>query len=134
MNDDATAPPLAGPAAQVLDERVLEGLSALDPGGQAQLLQRVFHTYLDSQAKLRRQFDDAQQRAEAAAMRLAVHTLKSSSASIGALALSKLCAEVERAIRDERSTEARSLLVHLRGEADRVDTEVRRRLAELVHA
>lgn len=134
MNCDFAAPPDAEAQATVLDEQALAGLRTLDPGGQAQLLRRVFLTYLESQAKLRRQLDDAQRRAEPAAMRLAAHTLKSSSASIGALALSRLCAEVERAIRDERVGDVRHLLESLGAEADRVDAEVRRRLADLAQA
>lgn len=94
-------------------------------------MRRVFETYLASLTKLRHQLDDAQSRAEPAAMRLAVHTLKSSSANVGALNLAKLCTEVEHAIRDADADAAPVLVNRLRAEADRVDTAVRRLLVEL---
>ena len=45
-------------------------------------------------------------------IRLVVHTLKSSSASIGALVLARLCAEIETSIRNEA----------LEGLSERLDT------------
>ena len=44
------------------------------------------------------------------AVRQVVHTLKSSSASIGALRLSRLCAEIETAIRQDAMDGVRLLL------------------------
>ena len=72
----------------VLDAACMAELRALDPDGKAQLVKRVLATYQASLAKLVGQLQLA--RAEGAWDQVSrvAHTLKSSSASIGALALS----------------------------------------------
>lgn len=82
-----------------LDAEALARLAALDPTGESQLLERVLNAFQSSIARLMPQLDVARRSADRAAIRLVAHTLKSSSASIGALALSRLCAQVETAIR-----------------------------------
>jgi HPt (histidine-containing phosphotransfer) domain-containing protein len=84
----------------VLDAACLQRLHDLDPGAKAGLVARVLRTYVQSLAKLLDQLASARASADAAALRHVAHTLKSSSASVGALALSELCAEVERQLRD----------------------------------
>ncbi len=115
--------------AAVLDPQALAALQRLDPGGQARLLQRVFDTYRASLARLLAQLDDAERRADAAAMRFVVHTLKSSSASVGALDLSRLCAEAEQALREGGLGALAGRLERLRVEARRVDLAATRLLA-----
>jgi HPt (histidine-containing phosphotransfer) domain-containing protein len=86
-------------APMTLDAEALARLAALDPTGESQLLGRVLNAFQSSIARLMPQLDAARRSADRAAIRLVAHTLKSSSASIGALALSRLCAQVETAIR-----------------------------------
>jgi len=83
----------------VLDAVALARLSELDPTGENRLLERVLHAFQGSVARLRPQLDEARRAGNHTQIRLVVHTLKSSSASIGALQLSQLCAQVEAAIR-----------------------------------
>ena len=87
-----TAPPVLDPAA-------LARLAELDPGGANRLLDRVLRAFQTSVARLRPQLLTGRAEGDRAAIRLVTHTLKSSSASIGALQLSQLCAEIETAIR-----------------------------------
>ena len=87
--------------ATVLDAAALERLRELDPNGRSHLLERVLRAFESSAIAPRRQFRDARQRGDMAGIRHVVHTLKSSSASIGALALSRMCAEIETAIRSD---------------------------------
>lgn len=115
--------------AQVLDAQVLDALRGLDPGGAAGLLRRVFEAYLASLRELLGRLDDAQRRGDAQAMRLAVHTLKSSSASVGALALARQCADTESALREGPVDAAAALAGGVRAEAARVHDELRRVLA-----
>jgi len=82
-----------------LDADALARLAALDPTGENRLLERVLIAFQSSAARLMPQLEAARRSADRAAIRLVAHTLKSSSASIGALALSRLCAQVEAAIR-----------------------------------
>ena len=56
------------------------------------------------------QLAEARQKNDMQSVRHAVHTLKSSSASIGALRLSRLCAEIEAAVRQETLTGLPTLL------------------------
>jgi len=87
----------AGPAR--LDAAALARLKELDPTGGNGLLERVLRAFQGSAARLRPQLDAARRTDDRTAIRLVAHTLKSSSASIGALPLSELCAQVETAIR-----------------------------------
>lgn len=113
----------------VLDAQALAGLTMLDPTGANRLVQRVLSTYNTSLARLLQQIDDGQQRSDSAAVRLAAHTLKSSSASIGALDLSRLCAAAEQAIRDGNLDAVPSIVQGLQAEARRVALAVQAMLA-----
>ena len=68
---------------------------------QNRLLERVLQAFQASVARLRPQVDAARRSGDRAAIRLVAHTLKSSSASIGAMRLSQLCGQIETAIRLE---------------------------------
>lgn len=84
----------------VLDAACLQRLRDLDPSGQSGLVARVIRTYVQSLAKLLDQLAQARAAADPVALRHVAHTLKSSSASVGALALAELCGDVERRLRD----------------------------------
>ena len=110
---------IEGAAAKpVLDAACMAELRALDPDGKAQLVKRVLATYRTSLAKLVEQLrvaraDDAWDQVSRVA-----HTLKSSSASIGALELARICAEIETSIRTDS-------LVGLPGRLDAMDRELK---------
>lgn len=88
-------------ASPVLDAAALARLTELDPTGENRLLERVLQAFQTSVARLRPQADAAREKGDRAGLRLVAHTLKSSSASIGALQLSQLCAQIETTIRLE---------------------------------
>ena len=115
----------------VLDAACMAELRALDPDGKAQLVKRVLVTYQASLAKLVGQLQLA--RAEGAWDQVSrvAHTLKSSSASIGALALSGLCADIERLLRAGDSASALPLLEKFQAEVARVDDAVGQTLQHL---
>ena len=79
----------------VLDPQALGRLLALDPSGQNNVLERVTRAFGTSTERLLPQLLDAMQSGDATGVRHAAHTLKSSSASVGALKLSQLCADIE---------------------------------------
>ena len=95
------SPPTPLIAAPELDAEALGRLMALDPSGDSRLLERVLNAFQASAARLEPQVEAARVGGDRNAIRLVAHTLKSSSASIGALALSALCAKVESAIRTD---------------------------------
>lgn len=90
----------AGGLDAVLDAQALSRLRELDPSGQGGLLQRVLGAYVVALDHALLQWAGARTAGDRGALRTVAHTLKSSSASVGALALSALCAEVEKALRD----------------------------------
>jgi two-component system, sensor histidine kinase and response regulator len=83
------------PEVSLLDPAALQRLRDLDPTGASRLLERVFKAFEDSAARLREQLISSLAVGDATGMRNVAHTLKSSSASIGAVKLSRLCAEME---------------------------------------
>jgi signal transduction histidine kinase/DNA-binding response OmpR family regulator len=86
----------------VLDNTALDRLRELDPSGQNKLMQRVIAAFETSVARMLPQVQQASQNNDRDGIRHVAHTLKSSSASIGALRLSKMCAELEAIIRTQR--------------------------------
>lgn len=97
----STLTPLGEPPAGLLDAKALDRLRALDPQGRSGLLPRVLATYTTSLQRLLAQLQAARSSADVQGQRHVAHTLKSCSASVGALKLSALCAEIERRMRDE---------------------------------
>ena len=87
--------------AAVLDADALARLRELDPHGKSRLLERVLRAFESSAFRLANQFREARAAGDMQGIRHVVHTLKSSSASIGAVALARLCAEIETSIRAE---------------------------------
>ena len=104
--DEAPSPGGAAgpaPAAGVLDEEALARLRELDPKGENKLLERVLRAFETSVARLLPQLEDARQTGDRAGIRHVAHTLKSSSASIGAIKLSQQCADIEAMIRLDKA-------------------------------
>jgi len=91
--------PAAQSATPVLDPVALARLMELDPKGENHLLERVLKAFQVSVARLRPQAVTARANKDLAGLRLVAHTLKSSSASIGAMHLSQVCAQIEATIR-----------------------------------
>lgn len=85
----------------VLDPVALARLRDLDPMGENQLVERVLKAFQTSAARLMPQLQTAREANDRTTVRLVAHTLKSSSASIGAIALSQLCSELEVTIRND---------------------------------
>ena len=115
----------------VLDAACMAELRALDPDGKAQLVKRVLATYQVSLAKLVAQLQSARADGAWDQVSRVAHTLKSSSASIGALALSGLCAEIERLLRAGDNVSVAPLLEQFHAEVQRVDTAVGQTLQHL---
>jgi HPt (histidine-containing phosphotransfer) domain-containing protein len=82
----------------VLDEGALSRLRELDPDGKNQLMQRVVTAFDTCLARLMPDLlakTQTDQHADLNVVRHVAHTLKSSSASLGAMQLANLCAELE---------------------------------------
>jgi HPt (histidine-containing phosphotransfer) domain-containing protein len=104
----------------VLDAQTLAKLHELDPSGKAGLVQRVLTTYTHSLARLLAQLHAARAANDPQALRHVAHTLKSSSASVGALQLSALCADIERRLREGQTDGLDAQLDAMSQEGERV--------------
>jgi len=91
--------------ATVLDAGAIARLKELDPTGANRLLERVLQAFQASVLRLRPQAEAARHNGDHGALRLVAHTLKSSAASIGALHLSQLCAQIEASVRADPSAD-----------------------------
>lgn len=89
----------ATPPFKPLDAVALARLRELDPDGQHGVVRRVLSTFDTSLRRLLGQLEAQADQPLAAAVSAIAHTLKSSSASVGALDLAAVCAEVEARLR-----------------------------------
>lgn len=86
-------------SAPMLDDTALARLRELDPDGSLGVVGRVLETF---RMALGRDLDRLMQARDAGDLKTVgevAHKVKSSSASVGALELSTLCAEIERRVR-----------------------------------
>ena len=91
------ATPPAEPAG--LDPVALGRLRELDPDSRHGVLQRVLTAFETSLSRMLVQLAAEREGGNAAVVSSVAHTLKSSSASVGALDLARTCAEVEHRLR-----------------------------------
>lgn len=96
-----------------LDPEALLRLRELDPTGASKLMERVVSAFNGSSARLVLQLEAAKVGPDAAVIRHVAHTLKSSSASVGAVKLSRLCAEMEAMARQGRTEDMEEAIAAL---------------------
>ncbi|MEF7613082.1 Hpt domain-containing protein [Aquincola sp. MAHUQ-54] len=113
---------LPGTLLAMLDEAALNRLRELDPAGQMGLVLRVLRTFDSSMAKLLIQLEQARAAEDFQAIKHVAHTLKSSAASVGALHLSQLCAEIERNVRELQTASLSTQLDAMVTECKRLQT------------
>jgi HPt (histidine-containing phosphotransfer) domain-containing protein len=120
------APPTPPQAlASVLDPASLQRLHELDPQGTNRVVERVLRAFETSLTRLLPQARQALAMGDHEVVRHVVHTLKSSSASVGALELSRCCSEIENRLRTRQAEGLGGLLCDLDAEGGRVLQAVR---------
>jgi len=125
----APAAPAAGPTATddgVLDAQALERLRELDPTGENRLMERVVSAFDSSVGRLMPQLEDALNTNELGGVRNVAHTLKSSSASIGAMKLSRMCSDLETRARNEQAEGMAERVAQLQAEVEIVRVALKR--------
>ncbi len=90
----AAAPPL-------IDPEAIERLRELDPTGQQGVLRRVLQAYESSLGRHLGDIEQAMAAGDAERLSRSAHTLKSSSAAIGAMSFSQRCADLEHHLRSQ---------------------------------
>jgi two-component system sensor histidine kinase/response regulator len=108
-------------AASPIDQSVLDVIRDMEDEDDPDMLNEIIGLYLDKSAELLQSLQAAIANKDAESMRVAAHTLKSSSANVGARALSDLCRELEELGRSGSLDNAATRLSLLYGEYQRVD-------------
>ncbi len=105
-----------------LDRGALQRIEALQREGTPDIVVKVLDMYLENSPKLVNDIEQAVQRHDVVALHLAAHTLKSSSATLGATALAELCKELEALGRKGGQQRAGEQVAALRREYEAVCT------------
>src|SRR3989475_8873790 len=129
----ASAPVQAAPlaaqsaekGAQVLDRQVLDQLGALRTNGKPELLARTIKLYLVESPKLMQKLKQAALANDAPEIARSAHSLKSSSANVGATVLSRYCGDIEASARRADTEEARNIFAKIETEHSRVQSALR---------
>jgi two-component system sensor histidine kinase/response regulator len=103
-----------------LDPKALDMIASIQPKGSDEILKKVIALYLDSSLKLMKGIREAAEGNDADALHRAAHTLKSSSAYLGALTLSSMSKELEMMGRDKTLEWAMARLAPLEHEYGKV--------------
>jgi CheY-like chemotaxis protein len=103
-------------AAEVLDRQVLEQLGKVRTNGKPELLTRVINLYLSESPKLMQTLKHAARSGDAPELARSAHSLKSSSANVGALVLSGYCEELETSARRADTEESRRIFAKIETE------------------
>ena len=117
------AQPAAGAAvkvAGVLDRQALDQLGKLITNGKPELLARVINLYLVESPKLIQKLKQAADANDAPEIARSAHSLRSSSANVGAEVLSRYCGDIEASARRADTEEARKILAIIDAEHSRV--------------
>jgi CheY-like chemotaxis protein len=109
-------------AAEVLDRQVLDQLRKLLTNGKPELLARTINLYLVESPKLMQKLKQAAGAKDAPEIARCAHSLKSSSANVGATLLSRYCAEIEASARRADTEEASETFARIETEHGRVQS------------
>lgn len=108
----------------------LDQLRELDPSGSLALARQIMQVYLDSSDKWVNQIKQAITSGDSESLRFAAHSLKSSSANVGAMALSVLFRQLEELGKHSRMGEAGAVYDKAWQEYQRATNEIRTLLEE----
>mgnify|MGYP000899868575 CR=1 FL=1 len=106
-------PVASDPTSSPLARSALDQIRALQRPGAPDLLHKIIGLYLESSPQLLRQMREAVAAEDGEALRQAAHSLKSSSANLGATQLAAVCKQLEQRGREQRLTDSAELLREL---------------------
>jgi CheY-like chemotaxis protein len=109
-------------AAEILDRQVLDQLGKVRTNGKPELLARVIKLYLAESPKLMQRLKQAAGARDAPEIARCAHSLKSSSANVGAMVLSRYCADIETSARRPDIEEACKMFDKIEAEHGSVQT------------
>lgn len=103
-----------------IDPQVLQAFRHTMGSNASLYLTQLINIYLEDAPDLLQVMSTAVSQGDAAAMEQAAHTLKSSSASLGAITLSKLCVNLEKIGNSKTTTGASEIMSKIQSEYERV--------------
>lgn len=109
---------------RTIDQQVLEKIQNLQQAGAPDILSRVIHLYLETAPGLIETMSEASKNGDSIVLQNSAHSLKSSSANLGALTLSSICKELESMGREDRIQEVPPLIEVLQIESQKVEMEL----------
>jgi len=128
MLEARPTPSIDNPNRSVLDSSSLDQLRQLDPTGGSGFVARVLGTYIRSLGRHEAEARQACSAGQWDVLARAAHTLKSASASVGAITFSEICAEIEACIRRQELDQLEPRLDRFFSEAARVRDAVQAQL------
>ena len=115
VSDDTLSAQMGSINLKAID--VIRGLQRV---GKDDLLTKVVHVYFDKTPELIDTMGTAAENADFESLAACAHSLKSSSAYLGADLVSKTCRLIESAVKDQNGEEAKKLVAAIRSEYERV--------------
>ncbi|MEE9395983.1 MAG: response regulator [Methylococcales bacterium] len=92
---EATAMNTEFKSSSILEQEALDKIRMLQRPNMPSILAKIIHLYLETSPDLMKAVLDATERNDSASLHEAAHSLKSSSANLGAIGLANLCKELE---------------------------------------
>jgi two-component system sensor histidine kinase/response regulator len=123
--DEHAAPP---PQDLPLNQRILNDIRSLEGPGKSGLLARVIQAYFQETPKIMETLRDALDLGDASIAAKAAHTMKSSSANVGALHLAELFKQLETHTRADSLETAQSVFQQIAQEFGRVQQALQKEL------
>lgn len=108
--------------ASVIDKRMLNAIRALQRPNAPSIVEKVIATYFESSKNLMEELADRIEMRDTDGVRKAAHSLKSSSANVGATQLAELCKEMEYKARNNSLDGAEQLMASIAAELKRAVT------------
>jgi HPt (histidine-containing phosphotransfer) domain-containing protein len=118
--EPATRSPAKAPG--VLDRQVLDQLGKVLTNGKPELLVRVINLYRTESPKLMHKLKQAALASDAPEIVRCAHSLKSSSANLGAKLMARYCEDLEASARRAEIDDARKILAKVEAEFVRVQS------------
>jgi CheY-like chemotaxis protein len=111
----------AGDACQPVDPHALAKVASLKPEDPDAIVAKVVGLFLETLEQIRPQLSEALLRRKTDSLRNLAHTLKSSSANVGAMTLSTLCKQLEEAAATPCDRALPEIIARIEAEAQRVN-------------
>jgi HPt (histidine-containing phosphotransfer) domain-containing protein len=107
------------PRSDAIDLRALQTIRELDPAGGMDLVKTLLRIFIESAGESVSRVENAILARDGEQLAAAAHALKSSTANVGAKALSEFYRQLEQLGREGRLADARELLIQVRPEHQR---------------